>query len=57
VHFNRVWMGTGSTARTAGVLWCGASLGHNTERAVVGWRTLVDRAPRVVDVDERRKPA
>ena len=57
VHFSRVWMGTGSTARTSGVLWCGARLGQNPERAVVGWRTLVDRAPRVVDADEARRPA
>jgi hypothetical protein len=45
VHVQRVWTGSGSTARTSGMLWCGGSLGMNQERAVVGWRTLVDRAP------------
>lgn len=45
VHVQRVWTGGGSTARTSGLLWCGGSLGMNQERAVVGWRTLVDRAP------------
>jgi len=45
VHVQRVWLGAGSTARTSGLLWCGGALGMNQERAVVGWRTLVDRAP------------
>lgn len=45
VHVQRVWTGIGSTARTAGTLWCGGSLLQNQERAVVGWRTLVDQTP------------
>jgi hypothetical protein len=45
VHVQRVWTGSGSTARTSGTLWCGGALGMNQERAIVGWRTLVDRAP------------
>jgi DNA-binding response OmpR family regulator len=45
VHVQRVWTGNGSTARTAGTLWCGGALGMNQERALVGWRTLVDRTP------------
>lgn len=45
VHVQRVWTGIGSTARTSGTLWCGGSLAQNPERAVVGWRTLVDHAP------------
>lgn len=57
VHVQRVWVGTGSTARTAGVLWCGGMLSHNAERAVVAWRSLVDHAPRVADIDETRRPA
>lgn len=57
IHVQRVWMGTGSTARTAGVLWCGGVLGHNPERNVVAWRTLVDRAPRLAEAEEKRRPA
>jgi len=45
VHVQRVWTGIGSTARTSGTLWCGGALAQNQERAVVGWRTLVDQAP------------
>jgi hypothetical protein len=45
VHVQRVWTGIGSTARTAGTLWCGGALAQNQERAMVGWRTLVDHAP------------
>ena len=45
VHVQRVWTGIGSTARTAGTLWCGGALAQNQERAMVGWRTLVDQAP------------
>lgn len=45
VHVQRVWMGTGSSPRTSGVMWCGGVLGRNPERAVVAWRALVDRAP------------
>jgi hypothetical protein len=45
VHVQRVWTGIGSTARTSGTLWCGGSLAQNQERAVVGWRALVDQAP------------
>lgn len=45
VHVQRVWTGIGSTARTSGALWCGGSLGMNQERAVVGWRMMVDKAP------------
>lgn len=45
VHVKRVWTGAGSTARTSGLLWCGGALGMNQERAVVTWRTLVDRTP------------
>jgi hypothetical protein len=45
VHVQRVWTGIGSTARTSGALWCGGALGMNQERAAVGWRMLVDRAP------------
>jgi hypothetical protein len=45
VHVQRVWTGTGTSARTSGMLWCGGALGMNQERALVTWRTLVDRAP------------
>ena len=45
VHVQRVWTGIGSSARTAGTLWCGGALAQNQERAIVGWRTLVDHAP------------
>ena len=45
VHVHRVWTGIGSTTRTAGTLWCGGALAQNQERAVVGWRTMVDQAP------------
>jgi hypothetical protein len=57
VHMHRVWTGTGSSPRTSGMLWCGATLGQNPERAIVSWRTMVDRAPRVVGVDNARRPA
>jgi AmiR/NasT family two-component response regulator len=45
VHFQRVWTGLGSTTRTVGTLWCGGALAQNPERAVVGWRALVDQVP------------
>jgi DNA-binding response OmpR family regulator len=45
VHVERVWTGIGSSARTAGTLWCGGALAQNQERAIVSWRTMVDRAP------------
>jgi hypothetical protein len=53
VHVQRVWTGTGSSARTAGMLWCGGALAANPERALVDWRTLVDKAPRVAEVQYR----
>jgi DNA-binding response OmpR family regulator len=45
VHVQRIWTGLGSTTRTAGTLWCGGALAQNPERAVVGWRALVDQVP------------
>lgn len=44
VHVQRVWTGTGTTARTSSVLWCGGALARNSDRALVAWRQLVDRA-------------